>query len=62
MFDIDLTTSTTGFDIEMSASVEEDGRLFAKVAGVFTSFPVLVKISSVFVEKTLFVKKDDVFV
>lgn len=55
MFDIDLSSSVSGFDIELSPN-SIAGIVYVKIAGVFELCPILVKIAGAFIEKTPAVK------
>lgn len=56
MFDIDLTSSVTGFDIELTPSSSSSTRYYVKLSSIFSNYPTLVKIAGVFAEKPNLVK------
>lgn len=56
MFDIDLSNSVTGFDIELYPSASSSSRFNVKLSSVFGNYPTLVKIAGTFSEKPNLVK------
>lgn len=62
MFDIDLGTSVSGFDVQLSPDASSSSRVNVKISSVFGSKPTYVKISNVFVEKPSKVKVGGSFV
>lgn len=61
MFDINLSSSVSNFDISLTTGAAPSGEVSVKISNVFTLYPIYVKIAGNFIQKTLLVKVGGVF-